>query len=288
MTAKLRRAQLVRWGEEGEISHLDSPVHAGRQYHPLAGAAAHQGPGQPRRSRQLAAGTLREGSQTPGSPSLSRGRGVRKAPLPPLGGGPRRSRPPRDGRLVLSLSRQATRAASDRSDASRRASGDDRSDRPAYVRARLGGERQEILARLGPDPIRSDADPGEAWRRLRRRRRPIGDALLDQRVISGVGNIYRNEALFLAGIHPLRSTLRVSEREWEELWRTLRMLMRRGATTGRIRTVNPLEKPSPRAARDTDDDFYVYRREVCRRCGTRLRELPLSGRRMFACPHCQT
>lgn len=149
-------------------------------------------------------------------------------------------------------------------------------------------KRQVILSRLGPDPIRSDADPAEAWERLRRRKRPIGDALLDQRVLSGVGNIYRNEALFLAGIHPLRSTLRVTDREWKELWRTLRTLMRRGAATGRIRTVNPGERPSPRAIPESDDDFYVYRREICRRCGHRLRELPLSGRRMFACPHCQT
>lgn len=148
-------------------------------------------------------------------------------------------------------------------------------------------QRQEILARLGPDPIRRDADPGKAWDALRRRHRPIGDALLDQRVLSGVGNIYRNEALFLAGIHPLHPTFRISEREWKELWRILRHLMRRGAATGRIRTVNPLEEPHPSAAGDSDDDFYVYRRERCRRCGARLRELPLSGRRMFACPGCQ-
>jgi endonuclease-8 len=148
-------------------------------------------------------------------------------------------------------------------------------------------KRQEILARLGPDPLRRNADSGQAWDALRRRHRPIGDVLLDQRVVSGVGNIYRNEALFLAGIHPLRSTRRLSKREWEEIWATLETLMRRGAATGRTRTVNPLEKPHPRAGPDPDDDFYVYRRERCRRCVARLRELSLSGRRMFACPQCQ-
>jgi endonuclease-8 len=148
--------------------------------------------------------------------------------------------------------------------------------------------RQEIVARLGPDPLRRDADPAVAWENLRRRRRPIGDALLDQRVLSGVGNIYRNEALFLTGIHPLRSTHRLTEPEWEKLWQTLRTLMRRGAATGRIRTVAPLETPHPRAHRDPDDDFYVYRQRRCRRCGSTLRELPLSARRVFACPRCQT
>src|SRR5438093_823918 len=59
--------------------------------------------------------------------------------------------------------------------------------------------QREIVARLGPDPLRADADSGVVLENLRRRSRPIGDALLDQRVLSGVGNIYRNEALFLAG-----------------------------------------------------------------------------------------
>ncbi len=150
------------------------------------------------------------------------------------------------------------------------------------------GERVEIVARLGPDPLRRDADPELARENLCRRRRPIGDALLDQRVLSGVGNIYRNEALFLTGIHPLRSTRRLPEPEWQNLWRMLQTLMRRGAATGQIRTVNPLEKPHPRAHRDPEDDFYVYRQKRCRRCGATLREFLLSARRMFACPTCQT
>ncbi|HEY3202577.1 MAG TPA: DNA-formamidopyrimidine glycosylase family protein [Thermoanaerobaculia bacterium] len=148
-------------------------------------------------------------------------------------------------------------------------------------------EREAIIARLGPDPLRKDADPELAWEKLRLRDRPIGDALLDQRVVAGAGNIYRNEALFLSGIHPLSRSKRLSRRKWEELWRTLQALMRHGARTGSIRTVDLSETPHPRAKRDRRDEFYVYRREICRRCGRRIRELPLSGRRMFVCPGCQ-
>jgi endonuclease-8 len=153
-----------------------------------------------------------------------------------------------------------------------------------------GNKFREILARLGPDPLRTDADPEAVRRALEKRpERPIGDALLDQRVIAGVGNIYRNEALFLTGIHPLRPAGRVSQGEWLAVWTTLSSLMRRGVREGTV-TVDPTEPPHPRAAseRSPDDDFYVYRREFCRRCGSRLRELPLSGRRMFACPRCQS
>jgi len=148
---------------------------------------------------------------------------------------------------------------------------------------------REVLERLGPDPLRHDADPERVWAELRRRRRPIGDALLDQRVISGVGNIYRNEALFLSGIHPLRRSDKLKEDEWLELWRETSRLMRRGLRPGSIATVDPRERPhaAAAAARPARDPFYVYQNEVCRRCGNALREFPLSGRRMWACRSCQ-
>jgi endonuclease-8 len=148
---------------------------------------------------------------------------------------------------------------------------------------------REILARLGPDPLRDDADPEAARAALDRLPdRPIGDALLDQRAIAGAGNIYRNEALFLTGIHPLRPSGRLSPEEWHALWRTLRSLMQRGVGEGTV-TVDASEEPHPRALaeRADDDDFYVYGMMICRRCGSKLRELQLSGRRMFACPTCQ-
>jgi endonuclease-8 len=150
-------------------------------------------------------------------------------------------------------------------------------------------ERLAILSRLGPDPIRADAEPETVRAALERRPdRPIGDALLDQRVLAGAGNIYRNEALFLTGIHPLRPSRRISPEERLALWGTLRALMRRGLGEGTV-TVNPGEAPHPRAAaeRTPGDDFYVYGMTICRRCGSRRRELPLSGRRMFVCPTCQ-
>ena len=65
--------------------------------------------------------------------------------------------------------------------------------------------------------------------------------------------------------------------------------MQRGVGEGTV-TVAPGEEAHPRALASRspeDDDFYVYGQTICRRCGSRLREMPLSGRRMFACPECQ-
>jgi len=149
--------------------------------------------------------------------------------------------------------------------------------------------RRALIARLGPDPLRRDFDPDRAWAELRRRpRRSIGDALLDQRVLAGVGNIYRAEALFLAGIHPLRRSDGVTAEEWETLWKAARRLMRRGVVLKEIRTVEAGESAHPLSGRGGEEDaFYVYQQEICRRCATPIREFPLSGRRMFACPTCQ-
>ncbi len=149
--------------------------------------------------------------------------------------------------------------------------------------------RRALLARLGPDPLRKDFDPSRVWAELQRRpHRPIGDALLDQRVLSGVGNIYRNEALYLAGIHPLRPSGRLTPNDWETLWRTIRRLMRRGVGQARVRTVAAAESAHPLSGRAPGDDaFYVYQAEACRRCAAPIREFPLSARRMFACETCQ-
>jgi endonuclease-8 len=152
-----------------------------------------------------------------------------------------------------------------------------------------GFARRQLMARLGPDPLRPDFDPERACAAITKRpRRAIGDALLDQRVLAGVGNIYRNEALFLAGIHPLRRSSSVTEAEWECLWKTARKLMRRGVVQAEIRTVAADEPPAhPLSGRGPDDSFYVYQQEACRRCGSPIDEFPLTARRMFACPSCQ-
>ena len=85
-------------------------------------------------------------------------------------------------------------------------------DPPAYADLRgatqcalIGPERRAtVLAGLGPDPLRADADPDRAWDRIRRSDRSIGDLLMDQAVLAGVGNVYRAEVLFRHRLHPLR------------------------------------------------------------------------------------
>jgi endonuclease-8 len=149
----------------------------------------------------------------------------------------------------------------------------------------------QIRARLGPDVLAADADPERAWHRLSRRAIPIGQALLDQQILSGVGNVYRAEALFVNGIHPQRAASSLSRAEFDALWQTLASMLRQGVADRRIITVHPSERNgSADASVETiapEDAFYVYKRDHCRRCGTPIRAWPLGPRRAYACERCQ-
>ena len=81
--------------------------------------------------------------------------------------------------------------------------------------------RAEVLGGLGPDPLRADADPDVAWRRISRSHRTIGDLLMDQKVLAGVGNVYRAELLHVHHLHPEVPAVDVPRDVWDSMWATL-------------------------------------------------------------------
>ncbi|MDQ3810482.1 MAG: Fpg/Nei family DNA glycosylase, partial [Chloroflexota bacterium] len=147
--------------------------------------------------------------------------------------------------------------------------------------------RDRILGRLGPDLLASDADPDRAWERLQRHSTQIGAALLDQQLLSGVGNVYRLEALFVSGIHPERPANGLSRAEFDALWHTLRSMLRQGVEDRRIVTVHPSERtlagPDGVECVRSEDAFYVYHQQRCRRCGAPIRTWRVGGRPAYAC-----
>ncbi|HEY6933735.1 MAG TPA: DNA-formamidopyrimidine glycosylase family protein [Marmoricola sp.] len=156
-----------------------------------------------------------------------------------------------------------------------------------------GRRRDEIVAQLGPDPLRPDADPEQAWRRISRSPRPIGDLLMDQTVLAGVGNVYRAEVLFRHRVDPMRPGRTMRRGQWLAMWHDLVELMAEGVRTGRIDTVRPEHSPDAmgRAPRvdDHGGEVYVYRRtgQPCHVCGATVRTTELGGRNLFWCPRCQ-
>lgn len=153
--------------------------------------------------------------------------------------------------------------------------------------------REEVVAALGPDPLRADADPERAWRRISRSDRSIGDLLMDQSVLAGVGNVYRAEVLFRHRMHPLRPGRTLRRSQFAAIWADLVELMTEGVRTGRIDTVRPEHTPEAmgRAPRRDDHggEVYVYRRtgQPCLVCGAEVRTEGLAGRNSFWCPRCQ-
>ncbi len=149
-------------------------------------------------------------------------------------------------------------------------------------------DRQAILRRLGPDPLRRGADRHLAIERIRRSRQSIGALLLDQSVIAGVGNVYRAEALFVTGIHPARAGLDCDPVELEALWTTVTAMLEQGVKDNRIITVDRRELDLPPGRRlRRGEATYVYHRDTCLRCGSVIRTVELGGRPCYFCPTCQ-
>ena len=150
-------------------------------------------------------------------------------------------------------------------------------------------DRDAVVARLGPDPLRRDADPRRAWRRVSASGTSIGALLMDQTVLAGVGNVYRAEALFRAGLSPFRPGREVPQPTWDGIWADLRVLLRSGVRAGHIVTTAAADRDRRSGPCRPEDRCYVYRRQglPCRRCGTAVRTEPMAARNLFWCPACQ-
>jgi endonuclease-8 len=150
-------------------------------------------------------------------------------------------------------------------------------------------EKAAVLARLGPDPLRKDADPERAWARISRSRASIGQLLMDQAVIAGIGNVYRAEVLFRAGLSPFTPGNQLRRTTWDALWEDTGTLMRAGVRAGKIVTTAPQDRARRSGPATRADAHYVYRRAGldCRRCGAQVRTEVMAARNLFWCPHCQ-
>ncbi|MGB5150973.1 MAG: DNA-formamidopyrimidine glycosylase family protein [Mycobacterium sp.] len=152
------------------------------------------------------------------------------------------------------------------------------------------GAVDDIVARLGPDPLRADADPGLAWTRIAKSRRTIGALLMDQTVIAGVGNVYRSELLYRHHIDPFRPGTDIDADEFAAMWTDLVALMKVGVRRGKIVAIRPEDDHGAPSYGPDRPRTYVYRRagDPCRVCGTAVRTAELEARNVFWCPSCQT
>lgn len=151
---------------------------------------------------------------------------------------------------------------------------------------------QSVIDALGPDPLVDDADVGEErmLARIRGRRVPIGLLLMDQSVVSGIGNVYRAEILFRARLDPHTIGAALPDDVIRALWRDWVYLLGVGVETGQMLTMDGLDEEGQRAAlRSRADRHWVYKREglPCRICRTNIALEVAAGRKLYWCPNCQ-
>jgi formamidopyrimidine-DNA glycosylase len=144
-----------------------------------------------------------------------------------------------------------------------------------------------LAARLGPEPLGSFS-AARLGKRLDGRRAPLKSALLDQRTIAGLGNIYADEALWWSRLHPLRVAGSLDHDELARLYRAIRSVLRK-AIERQGSTLRDYALPDG-AYGTMQNEFRAYGRggEPCDRCGRPLTRIVVGGRTTTFCPHCQT
>ena len=145
------------------------------------------------------------------------------------------------------------------------------------------------IAKLGPDPLVDDLAEGEERFTAVVHTKPTAIALLlmDQSVVSGIGNVYRAELLFRARQNPLTPGKEVREEVVRGLWRDWVTLLTIGVETGQMLTMDGLSpEAQSRALASRADRHWVYHRtgEPCRVCGTAIQMRELGGRKLYWCP----
>jgi formamidopyrimidine-DNA glycosylase len=147
----------------------------------------------------------------------------------------------------------------------------------------------DFMKKVGPEPLEADFTAKEFTERFKRRSKTsIKAALLDQTVIAGVGNIYADESLWGAKIHPQRLVNTITDAEFKKLYLELRSVMNLAIEKGGSTDKNYVNAEGRRGS--YMDFARVFRREgkPCPRCGTTIIKFKAAGRGTHICPHCQT
>lgn len=163
---------------------------------------------------------------------------------------------------------------------------------PTACRLQTADEMAATVAGLGPDPLVDDVAAGEerVVEVVRRKPTPIGLLLMDQSVVSGIGNVYRAELLYRARLDPHTPGREVPQETVRALWRDWVRLLTIGVETGQMMTMDDLDPEAyRRAMASRDDRHWVYHRAglPCRVCGTSIALEEMAARKLYWCPNCQ-
>ncbi len=164
-------------------------------------------------------------------------------------------------------------------------------DTRKFARFFLPDDAGEILGRLGPEPLEPGFTAALLERIVHTRKRSLKPLLLDQQVIAGIGNIYADEALWDAGLHPIRTASSLQPGEVRALHRSIRKVLKRGLSARGTSLGNGMVNFYSVARRRgrNRDRLMVFRRtdEPCPKCSTPIRRIIVGQRSTHICPLCQ-
>ncbi|HLQ24447.1 MAG TPA: bifunctional DNA-formamidopyrimidine glycosylase/DNA-(apurinic or apyrimidinic site) lyase [Acidiferrobacterales bacterium] len=148
--------------------------------------------------------------------------------------------------------------------------------------------QHKLLVHLGPEPLGDNFNGDYLYRKSRARTRAIKDFLMDSRIIAGIGNIYANESLFLAGIDPRRAAGKISRARYENLSQAVRTILEQAIQAGGT-TLRDFRGSDGRPGYFQQTLAVYGRRDLpCRNCGRPIRSQTLGSRSTFFCRYCQS
>ena len=160
-----------------------------------------------------------------------------------------------------------------------------------YVQYLAPGDEcvHRLLKDLGPEPLEDDFTFTYLVEKAARRSLPVKNFLMDAKIVVGLGNIYVNEALFRAGIHPLRSVSTLTSDEWRNLRNAVRHVLRAAVRAGGTTLQDEMYRGADGELGYFQMRLKVYQREgeKCAKCDTAIEKITMSGRSTFYCPFCQ-
>jgi formamidopyrimidine-DNA glycosylase len=148
-------------------------------------------------------------------------------------------------------------------------------------------EKHALLRGLGHEPLEPEFGGATLAAAAKGRRVAVKQFLMDGRIVTGVGNIYASEALFHAGIHPLRSVARISRARWDRLADAVRATLERALAAGGSTLRNYASADGTVGEFQTKTAVYGREGKPCRVCGSAIRALRQGQRSTFYCPRCQ-
>ena len=154
---------------------------------------------------------------------------------------------------------------------------------PTICRVLTGQEVLTLIDRIGPDVLRSDANPDLAFNKITKSKAPIGRLIMDQSVMAGIGNIYRSEILWRQAVHPKMPGKAIDRQTFDRIWDDAEALLTIGVNRNAIITVDGA-RPSKSRYREC---VNIFAKEYCPKCKGAIRRFEIDGRRTFVCENCQ-